>query len=212
MDDGIGVLRAGVAEAVRADFPALGLWVSWVAVPPGRRSSRAQRDRLAEVDDRVRDLPVGGLRRNPVATAYRAFARQIGLDPDTDRTPLEQLAIERLTAGRLVSAGPLPDALAVAMLETGVPLWAIDAEAVHGWLRVDVDDEGRLALCDERGPVAGLMVAPPAGVAVTAPGRRSPGTTTALVYALGVGRVPHAAIDEAFWHLRDALACWEVVR
>lgn len=202
MDDVIGVVRAGVAEAVRADFPRLELWVTWVAVPAGRRSPRALRDRLAEVDDRLRGLPVGGLRSDPVAASYRGLARQIGLDPDAERNPLEQLAIARLTAGRLVPVGPLPDALAVAMLETGLPLWAIAAETVHGWLRVDVDDEGRLAMCDERGPVVPLLLDP--GAELRVPAKRKE-TTTALVYALKVGDVPASTLEEAFWHLRAAI-------
>jgi len=202
MDDGIGVLRAGVTDAVRADFPRLELWVTWVAVPSARRSPRALKDRLAEVDDRVRGLPVGGLRRDPVAASYRGFARQIGLDPDVERNPLEQLAIERLTAGRLVSDGPLRDAMTVAMLETGVPLWAIDAEAVYGWLRVDVDDAGRLAMCDERGPVVPLLMDP--GAQVRVPAKRK-ATMTAIVYALKVGDVPASTLEETFWHVRATI-------
>lgn len=203
MEDGIGVMKVAVSDAVRADFPQLQLWVCWLGVPPGRKSTPALRRHLAEADDRVKGLAVGGLRTDPVATAYRAFARQIGLDPDADRNPLEQLAIDRLVVGRVASAGPLPDALAVAMLETGLPLWAIDAGQTNGWLRVDADDDGHLVIRDDQRVLAPLMAAPPDDVA-HAPHRRE--STTALVYALQVGKVPTSTIEEAFWHLRDAVS------
>lgn len=209
MDQGIGVMRAVVADAVRADFPRLQLWVGWIAVPPGRRSPPGLRDRLATVDDRVRSLAVGGLRRDPVASAYRAFARQIGLDPDAERNPLERLALERLRAGRLVSAGPLADAMTVAMLETGVPLWALDAERTTGLLRVDTDPAGMLVVADGARALVPLMAAPDTQLA-PAPNPRTPGT--ALVYALQVGRVPASTLEEAFWHLHAAVAPEEARR
>jgi hypothetical protein len=209
MDEGIGVMEAGVAPAVREDFPQLRLWVGWIAVPPGRRSGDELRGRLAEVDDRVRRLPVGGLRVDPVASAYRAFARQIGLDPDAERNPLEQLAVDRLVAGRLVSGGPLADATTVAMLETGVPLWAIDAEHLAGWPRVDVDGAGRLVIADDGRALVPLMAAPAPALAPTIHRRVM---STALVYALQVGKVPAATVAEAFWHLRTGVAGREVAR
>lgn len=209
MDQGLGVMQVGVADAVRADFPRLQLWVSWVAVPPGRKSSPGLRDRLADVDDRVRGLPTGNLRLDPVAASYRAFARQIGLDPDTERNPLERLAMERLRAGRLASAGPLADAMTVAMLETGVPLWAVASERATGWLSVDVDDAGRLVIAASGRPLVPLMEDP--GEELAPPvHRRSP--STAVVYALQVGKVPTSTVHETFWHLQAGVADQEIAR
>lgn len=209
MTSGIGAIRAGVASAVRGDFPELELWVAWVAVPPGRRSPSALRDRLAAVDDRHRLLPLGGLRVDPVAAAYRAFARQIGLDPDVDRNPLERIAHERLLAGRLVSEGPMADALAVAMLETGVPLWALDGARVRGWPRVDAAADGLLVLADDHGPLVPLMADPDPSLRPAA-GRGA--AATALVYALQVARVPASTVGEAFWHVGACVADREHVR
>ncbi|WP_354698840.1 hypothetical protein DSM112329_04538 [Paraconexibacter sp. AEG42_29] len=203
MDQGIGVMKVAVSDAVRADFPRLQLWVSWVAVPPGKKSSPALREHLADVDDRVKGFAVGSLRLDPVASAYRAFARQIGLDPDADRNPLERLAVERLTVGRLASGGPLADAMTVSMLETGIPLWAIDSEQTNGWLRVDADERGTLVIADDKRSLVPLLATPGTDLA-PAIHRRSP--STALVYALQVGKVPTPAVEEAFWHLSAAVA------
>ncbi|UTI65415.1 hypothetical protein NBH00_04180 [Paraconexibacter antarcticus] len=209
MDQGLGVMEVGVAEAVRADFPQLRLWAGWVAVPPGRKSSPGLLDRLADVDDRARGLPTGRLRTDPVAASYRAFARQIGLDPDAERNPLEQLAIERLRVGRLPSGGPLADAMTVAMLETGVPLWAVASERATGWLSVDADDEGRLVIAENGRPLVPLMASP--GEELRPPiHRRTP--STAVVYALQVGKVPTSTVEEAFWHLQAGVADQEIAR
>jgi hypothetical protein len=43
------------------------------------------------------------MRQDPVPWAYRVFARQVGVDPDTDRTPVEQIALDRLKHGGLPS-------------------------------------------------------------------------------------------------------------
>jgi hypothetical protein len=206
-DDGIGVLQAGVADTVKADFPGLRLYLAWVSVPQRRRSPAVVVERLKAADDRARGLAVGGLRSSPVATAYRAFARQIGLDPDAERNPLEQVAIERLEAGRLVSRGTLADALTIGMVETGVPLWAIAQETTTGWLRIDVDDSGRLVLADEEKPLVAVMAQPPPELEVVTRRRPRNGAppATAVVYALRVGKVPPATVEEAFWHVRSAM-------
>ena len=39
------------------------------------------------------------MRERPIPWAYRVFFRQIGLDPDRTRTPVEQLALDRLHDG-----------------------------------------------------------------------------------------------------------------
>jgi DNA/RNA-binding domain of Phe-tRNA-synthetase-like protein len=67
-----------------------------------------------------------------VPAAYRVFHRHIGLDPDIDRTPIEQAAVERLLEGGHRSKGRVADALLLALLETGVAISAFDADAIDG--------------------------------------------------------------------------------
>ena len=50
------------------------------------------------------------MRQDPVPWAYRVFWRQVGIDPDTDRTPVEQIALDRLKRGGLRSRNLLDDA------------------------------------------------------------------------------------------------------
>ena len=68
------------------------------------------------------------MRERPIPWAYRVFFRQIGLDPDRTRTPVEQLALERLHDGAFKSRGLPDDALTIAIVETGVALRAFDAD------------------------------------------------------------------------------------
>ena len=77
------------------------------------------------------------MRTKPIPQAYRIFFRQIGLDPDVTRIPSEEAAVARLLHGEFRSAGLIPDACLVALIETGVPVWALDA---------DVVDEGGLGI------------------------------------------------------------------
>ena len=63
-------------------------------------------------------------------TAHRVFFRHVGLDPDVVRTPVEAVALRRMTEGGLRPRGLIDDALTVAVLETGVGVWAFDASLV----------------------------------------------------------------------------------
>ena len=44
------------------------------------------------------------MRQEPVPWAYRVFFRQVGIDPDERRTPIEEIALERLQRRRLRAA------------------------------------------------------------------------------------------------------------
>ena len=92
------------------------------------------REHLDVLSTRFRGADALALRQRPVPHAYRVAFRHVGLDPDVTRTPIEAAAIERLVQGGFVSRGLLDDALTIALVETGVPLWALDAEAVDGEL------------------------------------------------------------------------------
>ena len=64
------------------------------------------------------------MRTKPVPQAYRAFFRQIGLDPDVQRIPSEQAALARLVQGGFRSVDLIADACLIALVETGVPVAA----------------------------------------------------------------------------------------
>ncbi len=57
------------------------------------------RERLRELSNRFRGARAVGIRREPVSAAYRVFFRQIGLDPDVVRTPIEAAVLERMLRG-----------------------------------------------------------------------------------------------------------------
>ncbi|MBB4662672.1 hypothetical protein [Conexibacter arvalis] len=204
-----------VSERLREEFPQLGLTLLEVAAEkPLARSPRGTRERLALLADRFRGGDGLVLRQWPIPHAYRVFFRHIGLDPDVTRTPIEAVAVERLLRGGLPSRGKLEDALTIAVLETGVPVVAVDADAVVGTLglrlsgeaeRLGSDDgapslpPGRIVVGDERGPVALLFgdVAPER--AVRKASRRL------LLYAVDVDGVPAVHVDEALWICQEML-------
>ena len=90
------------------------------------------RERLRELSNRMRGATAVAVRRQPVPAAYRVFFRHIGLDPDTVRTPIEAAVLERMLRGGFLSGGLLEDVLLIALVDTGVPVWALDAGCVEG--------------------------------------------------------------------------------
>jgi DNA/RNA-binding domain of Phe-tRNA-synthetase-like protein len=200
-----------VAPHLAAEFPGLG--ISWVEVDgrPGR-SPEAIGRRLRDLSDRFYGAHAIHLRERPIPWAYRVFFRQIGLDPDRNRTPVEQLALDRLRDGGFVSRGLPRDAITIATIETGIALRAFDAEQLHGALciRDSAPGEslpgrpgelslGTLTIADERAPVGLLFGATGEGYAV---GR---GTRRIAISAVQVHGVPQIAVDEALWMVAATL-------
>jgi hypothetical protein len=170
--------------------------------------------RLRELSNRVRGARAIGIRREPLAAAYRVFFRQVGLDPDVDRTPIEAAVLERMLHGGFLSGGLLEDVLLIALLDTGVPVWALDAATVCGSLciRQSIEaeplgrgadppllPEGRLVVADESAALAVLFgaLAPD-----HRPRARSPRVT---LYAVQVPGVPALFAEEALWSCAHAL-------
>jgi DNA/RNA-binding domain of Phe-tRNA-synthetase-like protein len=196
-----------VAPDLAAELP--GLRLRWTVVDGAAgRTPATLRRRLDDVSIRFRGPNAIALRTRPVPRAYRVFFRQVGLDPDVDRTPVEQAAIERLVRGELYTGDRVADALVLAVIETGVPVVAFDEGALAGdvTLRAAGAGErlpagayahdiprGRLVLADEAGPVAVLF------------GRQSdhhaPGSRCERLrlVAIAVPGVPRAHVDEALW-------------
>jgi DNA/RNA-binding domain of Phe-tRNA-synthetase-like protein len=169
---------------------------------------------LRELSNRMRGATAVAVRRQPVPAAYRVFFRHIGLDPDVVRTPIEAAVLERMLRGGFLSGGLLQDALRVALLDTGVPVWALDAESVEGPLGIRPSaarerlgrspqapelPAGRLVVADGSAPLAILFGA-------LAPGHEALAATRRLVlFAVGVDGVPDLYVEEALWNCRSAL-------
>jgi hypothetical protein len=134
------------------------------------------------------------------------FFRHIGLDPDVVRVPVEALVLERLVQGGYPSRGRLPDALSIACIETGVPVWALDAERVALPLGVrpsraeEFGGGGHLVLADADRPLAVLFQPPGPPWAPDRLTRR-----LALVSVVVPG-VPALFAEEALWIAGEALA------
>ena len=158
------------------------------------------RARLRGLADRFRGPEAVAMRSSPVPWAYRVLYRHLGLDPDVTRTPVEALALERLLSGGYSSRGVPDDALALATLETGVPLWAFDADRVGDGLVLAPDDHGRLVLADGAGTVA-VLFEPPA--AERAPGRH---TRALLLVAVQAPGVDDLFVEEAVWTAVTAMS------
>jgi DNA/RNA-binding domain of Phe-tRNA-synthetase-like protein len=186
-----------VAPEVAAEFPELR--VVWVEVPAALGPSPKElRERLRSLSNKLRGAQAIELRGRDVPHAYRVFFRHIGIDPDVVRVPIEALVLERLLHGGYPSRGRLPDALSIACIETGVPVWALDADRVELPLGVQTAG-GVLVLADAAGPVAELF-ATPAGI------HAPTGETTrfALVTVVVPG-VPALFAEEALWIAGEAL-------
>ncbi len=194
-----------VAPSVAAEFPGLGIATVEVAGGPCR-SSEPVRRRLRDLSDRFFGAQAIHMRERPIPWAYRSFFRQIGLDPDRTRTPVEQLALERLHDGAFKSDGLPTDALTIATLESGIALRAFNAERLQGTLgiRESVPGEslagrrrelprGTLVIADKEAPVGLLFGATADGCAV------GNDTHRIAIAALQVSGVPQIAIDEALW-------------
>ena len=200
-----------VAPHLAAEFPGLG--IAWVEVEGrSRRSPEGVRQRLRGLSDRFYGSHAIHMRERPIPWAYRVFFRQIGLDPDRTRTPIEQLALERLHDGAFASRGLPGDALTIATVETGVALRAFDAERLRGRLCIRDSGpgeslpgkrgelaQGTLTIADERAPLELLFGGEPGEQAV------AQGTRRIAVVAVQVKGVPQVSVDEALWIASAAL-------
>jgi DNA/RNA-binding domain of Phe-tRNA-synthetase-like protein len=131
-----------VAPHIAAEFPGLG--IAWVELESKRsKSPEAVRRRLRDLSDRFYGSHAIHMRERPIPWAYRVFFRQIGLDPDHTRTPVEQLALDRLHDGAFISRGMPADALTIATVETGVALRVFDAVRVRGELCIRCSSAGQ---------------------------------------------------------------------
>jgi DNA/RNA-binding domain of Phe-tRNA-synthetase-like protein len=200
-----------IEPSLAEEFPGLSILSTVLETTTGR-SPEALRERLRSLSDRIGGPQAIQLRQQPIPWAYRVFFRHIGLDPDTTRTPIEQLVFERIHDGRFKSRNRVDDALAIGMVEVGVALRAFDADRVEGriGLRLSAEGEGfegrvsplpdgTIVVADEERPLGILFDRTAEGRGV----RR--GTRRVLVVAIGVRGVPDIALEEALWVAGSAL-------
>jgi DNA/RNA-binding domain of Phe-tRNA-synthetase-like protein len=197
---------------VHAEFP--GLRLCWTTVEArSRPTPRPVQQRLRALSNRFRGASVVAMRTQPIPHAYRAFFRQIGLDPDVTRIPSEEAAVGRLMHGGFRSTELVSDALLVALIETGVPVWALDAELVDEMgLGIRTTTEGEpFGSGAQPLPAGRLVVADSARVhsllfGTIADGHEvTPQTRRLTLFSVAVGGVPSIHIEEALWMAVEAL-------
>lgn len=201
--------RARVDPELGAEFPSLALHYTAVTAAPGRSPAEV-RERLRAMSDRFTGPKAVQLRQEPIPWAYRVFFRHVGIDPDERRTPVEQLALDRMKAGGFRSRNLLDDAIAIATIETGVPVVAFDADRVDGELELRLSHEAevlgdarrplssrQIVVADREKPLAVLFadLDPSCGV--------TPGTGRMLLCSVQVEGVPDIAVEEALWTVSE---------
>jgi DNA/RNA-binding domain of Phe-tRNA-synthetase-like protein len=200
-----------VDPVLAEEFPGLTILITTLGVGSGR-SPQALKDRLRTLSDRFGGAQAVTLRQRPIPWAYRVFFRHIGLDPDKTRTPIEQLALDRMKGGRFRSQNRLDDALTIAMVEVGVALQAFDADRVEGSLGLRLSaagerfegrhsplPDGTIVIADERRPLAVLFDRIAEGRGVQSRTERT------LLVAIGVRGVPEVALEEGLWVAASAM-------
>ena len=211
-------LRAapGFIEAeLQAELP--GLRLDWLTLK-GRllKSPEPVVNRLHALSNRYRGANVVALRAQPIPHAYRAFFRQIGLDPDVTRIPSEEAAVNRLVHGQFRSRDLVHDATLIALVETGVPVWALDADLVDAsglGIRTSAGGD-ELGSGNRRRPLpAGrLVVADACSIHAILFGELAPGhevttrTQRIVLFAVAVEGVPTIHVEEALWVAVEVLA------
>ena len=197
--------RGWVSPDVTDELAGVGLHLLVLDQGSGR-SPRHVKDQLRELAARFSGAQAVNLRHQAIPWAYRVFFRHIGLDPDVQRTPVEEVALERMRKGGFPSVSLLDDALTIAIAESGVALRAFDADRVEGRPGIRLSEpgerlEGRpgelptgtLVIADDERPLGLLFGAMGAGRGV------DKDTSRTLLCAVQVRGVPDIAVEEALW-------------
>ena len=197
--------RGWVADDVSEELAGVG--VHYLVLEQGSgRSPRHVKEQLKELAGRFSGARAVNLRHQPIPWAYRVFFRHIGLDPDEQRTPVEEVVLERMRKGGFPSVSLLDDALTIGIAESGVALRAFDADKVEGRLGIRLSApgeplEGRpgelpagtLVIADEARPLGLLFGAMGSGRGVSSKTKRI------VLCAIQVRGVPDIAVEEAIW-------------
>lgn len=206
------IQRGAVEHDLAAEFPGLALhWIELDA--QSGRSPEEVKLRLKDMSSRLSGPQAVQMRQRPVPWAYRVFFRQVGINPDEHRTPIEQIVLDRLQHGGFKSRSLLDDAITIATFETGVPIIAFDADriALPLELRLSTMGEtmgsarrplssGQILVADQERAVGVLFGDLDADCGVT------PRTRRMALAAVQVADVPDIAIEEALWTVEEIVS------
>ena len=203
--------RGWVDEELADEFPELALHSLTISAR-STRSPQPVRERLRTLSNRFTGGRAIHMRQEPIPWAYRVFFRQVGIDPDHQRTPVEEIALERMRAGGFQSQNLLDDGLLIATIETGVPVIAFDADPLQGEVGLRLARPGerlgadgrplstrQIVIADEARSLAVLF-----GDRAEAYGVR-PETRRMVLSALQVKGVPQISVEEALWTVLEVL-------
>jgi hypothetical protein len=187
-----------VDHALAAEFPELTL--HYVVV--GARLDASPPEllgQLADLSTRFRGRQAIALPTKPVPSAYRAFFRQVGLDPDVHRNPAEAVSYDRIMRGTFPSFNRVADAVRATIVETHIALSALDADTLAGPLGIRPRDDGVLAIVDADHIISPLFGPPDRAYE---PNAR---TERVAITAVGVAGIPRWMLDHALWRVADHL-------
>jgi DNA/RNA-binding domain of Phe-tRNA-synthetase-like protein len=200
-----------VADDLAAEFPELRLLYATIEARSGP-SPVSVKQRLRTLADRYTGAKAVALRQQPIPWAYRVFFRQVGIDPDETRTPVEAVALERMRAGGFPSRNLLDDALLIATVETSVPIVAFDESKLSGPLGLRLSKSGerlggdgrplssrQVVIADADRAVGVLFLDLAEGCGV------KPRTRQMRVAAVQVKGVPDVSVEEALWIVFETL-------
>lgn len=213
-----GQVRGWCQPEVTDELPGLGLVQLAVDVRVGGSltgsSPPAVLARLRHLSDRWHGARAINVRIAAVPAAYRALYRQIGLDPEHTRTPLESIVLERMLDGGFLSRGLLADVLAVALIDTGVPVWALDDDRIEGALGIRLSHVQERFGVAEHAPVLGsgqLLIADAARAvaimfgALTSEHEPKARARRLRLFCVQAPGVPDLHVEEALWQCRSLL-------
>jgi hypothetical protein len=183
---------------------AHGLATCTVAVErnPLRRSPRDLRRRLDALSDRHGGARAITQRTREVPQAYRSHY-------GVERSPAEELTLQRLIRGHYRSRGLVRDAVLIATIDTEVAVQALDAARLDGPLRV----AGR-EIADDAGPLLALFADPAAATGPPWARRRvaardvavTRATRRLLLYAVTAPGIADLAVEEALTSAYEIIA------
>lgn len=211
-------VRLPVASEITEELPGLVPW--GLVVEAGWRPNDV-RGRLRSHADRLDGPRTLALRAAPTPSAYRSLFRQLGIEPDEDLPPLDRLLLHRMRRGGFPRRDALGDVLDLAVLETSVPVWGLDAAVCPGLalrlagpgedlgpapialpgpapVGLDVLRAGHVVLADDAGPVQAIFGP---GAARARPAAQAP----LLLLAVAAPGVSNLALEEALWTCQEAL-------
>ena len=201
--------RGAIDPELASEFPGLALhWVEFGGA--SGKSPPVVKERLRDMSNRISGQQAIEMRQRSIPWAYRVFFRQVGIDPDERRTPIEQVVLDRLKHGGFKSRNLLDDAITIAVFETGVPVVVFDSDRITPPPLLRLAEPGEL-MGDSRRPLSsGQIVIADSERALAVlfadmdPERGvTPQTKRMTVVGVQVDGVPDIAVEEALWTVEE---------